>query len=165
MLAHGFPPIATPRATRLILGSMPGAESLRAVQYYAHPRNAFWWIMGELFGADPGLSYAARTQKLGAAGIAVWDVIATCRRPGSLDARIDRASIIVNDFASFLAIYRNITHVYFNGATAERLFLRLALPSLQGFTLDFKRLPSTSPAHASLNFEQKLAAWSVIKSS
>ena len=164
MLAHGFPPLATSRATRLILGSMPGADSLRAGQYYAHPRNAFWRIMGELFGADPSLSYAARARKLGAAGIAVWDVIASCSRPGSLDAHIDRASVTPNDFASFLAIHRSITHVYFNGAAAEQLFMRLALPTVDPCALEFRRLPSTSPAHARLNFERKLAAWSIIRS-
>ena len=164
MLAHGFPPLATPRATRLILGSLPGADSLRAGQYYAHPRNVFWRIMGELFGADPSLSYAARARTLGAAGIAVWDVIASCSRSGSLDAHIDRASVTLNDFASFLAIHRSITHVYFNGAAAEQLFMRLALPTVDPCALEFRRLPSTSPAHARLNFERKLAAWSIIRS-
>jgi len=148
----------------LILGSMPGKASLTAQQYYAHPRNAFWRIMGDLVGAGPALSYAERLQKLGEAGVALWDVIAACERPGSLDADIVNESVRGNDFAGFFAVHRSITRVFFNGATAELYFRRHVLPGLAGWSLPTRRLPSTSPAHATLSYEAKLAAWSVIVS-
>lgn len=161
-LIRSFKPIADKTARVLILGSMPGAESLRAGQYYAHPRNAFWRIMGDLVGASPGLPYAARTRRLRQAGIALWDVLAACAREGSLDAAIDRESIIANDLVSFLAQHRLITHVYFNGTTAERCFRRHVQPALEEGRLQFQRLPSTSPAHAARAYAEKLRAWQII---
>jgi TDG/mug DNA glycosylase family protein len=158
-MLHGFPPIATSSATCLILGSMPGVDSLRAQEYYAHPRNAFWTIMGELCGAAPSLSYAARKQCLERAGIAVWDVIAACRRTGSLDAKIDRNSLVVNQFEKFFCEHSKITRIFFNGATAETLFTRFVRPLIKTREFEYQRLPSTSPAYASLRNAQKLAAW------
>ena len=116
---RSFAPIAAPGATVLILGSMPGRASLLAGQYYAHPRNAFWPIMGELFGAGPELPYARRVRVLARAGVAVWDVLASCTRGGSLDSDIDPGSIVANDFASFFRAHPRIERVYFNGAMAE----------------------------------------------
>lgn len=159
---QSFPPIEHPSATILILGSMPGKESLRAGQYYAHPRNAFWPIMGELAGAAPALPYKARIEKLKTAGIALWDVLASCTRYSSMDADIEVDSICANDFASFFRKHPRITHVFFNGAMAEQCFRKFVLPSLPPRPLHFQRLPSTSPANASRSFEQKLAAWRVI---
>ena len=157
-----FSPVAAPDARILILGSMPGQASLNAGQYYAHPRNAFWPIMGELLGFSPGLSYPQRLQVLQAAGIALWDVIAACERPGSLDAAIVPDSIRANDFAVFFAVHREIRDVFFNGAAAEQAFRRHVAPRPPLAGLRFRRLPSTSPAHAVQGFAQKLAAWSVI---
>lgn len=159
---HSFAPVADGTARVLILGSMPGVESLRAGHYYAHPRNAFWRIMGELVGATPELAYTARIQRLRTAGIALWDVLAACMRDGSLDASIEPRSIIANDLVSFLAQHRGITHVYFNGATAERCFARHVQPGLGTGTLQLQRLPSTSPAHAAMSYAQKLQAWHII---
>ena len=158
-----FPPIAAPDARVLVLGSMPSQASLAAGQYYAHPRNAFWPIMGALLGFDPSLPYGRRAGLLAAAGIALWDVAKSCVRPGSLDAAIRHVE--ANDFAGFFAAHPRIGCIFFNGATAERLFLRLALPALEApwRSLPRRRLPSTSPAHAALSFEQKLAAWQAVK--
>jgi len=163
---QSFPPIADATANILILGSMPGKESLRAGQYYAHRRNAFWAIMGELVGASPALPYETRTQQLKSAGIALWDVLASCTRHSSMDADIDAASMCPNDFASFLLKHPNITHVFFNGSMAEQCFRKHVQPLLEPLPgqhpLHYQRLPSTSPAHASMTYEQKLKAWKVI---
>nr|WP_286206613.1 DNA-deoxyinosine glycosylase [Thauera linaloolentis] len=159
-----FAPAARTDARVLVLGSMPGAASLAAAQYYAHPRNAFWPIMGALFGAGPALPYAERLARLNAAGVALWDVIAACERSGSLDSAITPASIEANDFARLFRESPAIGHVFFNGTTAETSFRRhvlnrVALPS----GLQFTRLPSTSPAHAALGPEAKLAAWQAVR--
>jgi len=146
----------------LVLGSMPGAESLRLRQYYAHPRNAFWRIMGDLVGASPELPYTTRTRRLKSAGIALWDVLAACTRDGSLDAAIDTDSIIINELPAFLARHPRITHVFFNCATTERCFRIHVQPALEPDALQLQRLPSTSPAHAALDYQQKLQAWRAI---
>src|SRR5574343_691540 len=159
---QGFPPVAAPDARLLILGSMPGEASLCAGQYYAHPRTAFWRIMGDLLGAGPTLPYAERLLRLKAAGIALWDVIADCERSGSLDADIVRTSVRANDFGSFFAAHPGIGQVFFNGAAAEASFRRHVLPLLRGAEFALCRLPSTSPAHAARGYDEKLAAWSVI---
>ena len=158
---QSFPPIASPDSRVLILGSMPGVESLKAGQYYAHPRNAFWHIMGQLFAAGPSLTYEARTACLQSAGIALWDVLRTCVRPGSLDASITEE--VANDFPAFFAIHPNITHVFFNGSKAETAFRRHVLPCLPEDRHVLARLPSTSPAHAAMLLEAKMQAWSVVK--
>jgi hypoxanthine-DNA glycosylase len=144
---------------------MPGAASLAAGQYYAHPRNLFWPIMGSLFGAGPDLPYAARVRRLKACGVAVWDVLASCIRPGSLDSDIDEGSIAVNDFAGFFAAHPCIEAVFFNGAKAEATYRRRVLANLPGpgSALKAHRLPSTSPAHAALAFDAKLAAWEALR--
>ena len=160
-LIHSFPPVSARDATTLILGSMPGIASLTAGQYYAHPRNQFWPLMGELVGAGPQLSYPQRISALKTARIALWDVMASCVRPGSLDARIDPHSVTANDFAGFLQSHRAITSVFFNGAAAEGAFLRHVERTLPR-ALALTRLPSTSPAHAALSFAQKLDAWRAI---
>ncbi|MGF1643694.1 MAG: DNA-deoxyinosine glycosylase [Thiotrichales bacterium] len=161
MIAESFPPIASPAATVLLLGSMPGVESLRQNAYYAHPRNAFWPIMSQLLGFDEDAPYAERVAALVGAGIALWDVLRTCERPGSLDARIVDASIVVNNFATFLARHPHIRRVYFNGARAEQEYRKRVMSGLPEplRALPWQRLPSTSPAMASLSFNQKLAVW------
>ena len=157
-----FPPIALPNARVLILGSMPGLASLAAAQYYAPPRNAFWPIIAALLGFDPAMHYVERPRALVAGGIALWDALQSCVRPGSLDSAIDQSTMIANDFAGLFARCPPIDHVYFNGAAAERCFRLGVLPALAGFDLPCTRLPSTSPAHAGRSFEQKLAAWRAV---
>jgi double-stranded uracil-DNA glycosylase len=158
----GFPPIARRDARVLILGSMPGAASLQAQQYYAHPRNALWKILGALLDFDASLPYPARKQRLLEARIALWDVLQSCRRAGSLDADIERTSRVPNDFVAFFHRHPHLTRVYFNGAAAEQVYGTLVLPTLDGVHLTYARLPSTSPAHAAHGYADKLRAWRVV---
>lgn len=159
-----FPPVATPDAQLLILGSMPGKASLAAGQYYAHPRNLFWPIMGELFGAGPDLPYAERLLVLQREGVALWDVLKECFRASALDADIVEASIVANDFVEFFARHPKIRHVYFNGAKAEQAFRKYALPGLASLPpVELVRLPSTSPANAAIPAVARLAQWRGIK--
>jgi hypoxanthine-DNA glycosylase len=158
-MLQGFAPVVGQRARVLILGSMPGAASLRAAQYYAHPRNQFWPIMGELVGADPALPYAQRLDRLTAAGIALWDVFSRCEREGSLDADIVDDTAIANDFAGLFDSQPTIRTVLLNGGKAEQGFRRFVLPALADRELACVRLPSTSPAHAALRPEHKLLTW------
>src|SRR5690606_5371761 len=131
-------------------------------QYYAQARNAFWPIMGELCGAGPALPYPQRLERLRAAGIALWDVLAAGERRGSLDSAIVPSTMVVNDFVSFFAAHPGIAFVSFNGSKAAELFRRRVLPILPAecAALKMTRLPSTSPANASYSFEKKLALWS-----
>jgi hypoxanthine-DNA glycosylase len=157
---RSFRPIADRNADILILGSMPGRASLAARQYYAHPRNAFWRIAAELLGFDSALPYAKRVRALKAARIALWDVLQSCTREGSLDARIENG--IANDFSTFFRSHAKIRRVLFNGAKAEATFRRHVLPTLGANSLSYRRLPSTSPANASLSPARKLRAWRAI---
>jgi G:T/U mismatch-specific DNA glycosylase len=139
---------------------MPGIESLRRGQYYAHPRNAFWPIMGRLFGAGFDLPYPDRVKRLKAARVAVWDVVARCRRAGSSDAEIRDAA--PNDILSLIRRAPRLRRIFFNGAEAERLFHRFWRSALDEEPLrDIERirLPSTSPAHATRSLEEKLELW------
>lgn len=158
----GFAPLVGPGARVLILGSLPGVASLQAGAYYAQPRNAFWPIMGALFGAGPGLDYRQGVALLRAHGVAVWDVLHAAVRPGSLDAAIDPATQVANDFAGFFAANPDLGHVFFNGAKAEALFFRLVTARPCRVDCAYTRLPSTSPAHAALSLADKRAAWSVL---
>ena len=161
MRIESFPPIVSEKSKLLVLGSMPGEVSLKAGQYYAHPQNAFWRIMGELFGAGPSLPYEKRVELLQSVGVALWDTLQACSRPGSLDASITEE--VANDFLAFFAKHPNITHVFFNGRKAETAFRRHVLPALPEDHHIFARLPSTSPAHAAMRLEAKVQAWSVVK--
>lgn len=154
-----FAPLSGPQARVLILGSMPGVASLQAQQYYAHPRNHFWPIMASLVGVDVALPYGQRVQALTASGVAVWDVLQSCVRPGSLDSAIQPGTRVANDFASFFNAHPAIRLVGFNGTEAEKSFKAYVLPGLQtAAAIRYVRLPSTSPAHA-IGFEKKLAVW------
>ncbi len=159
--SFGFPPVARVDARVLILGSLPGRMSLEMRQYYAQPRNVFWPLMGRLFDAGLEHPYEERLRRLKENRVALWDVCASAKRPGSLDHKIETSSVTPNDFASFFERHRGIELVCFNGATAQRLFTDLVAPGLSK-RIPTLRLPSTSPAHASLDFERKLAAWEAI---
>jgi hypoxanthine-DNA glycosylase len=158
---ESFPPVSRVDARLLVLGSMPGAASLAAGRYYAHPRNAFWPIAGALCGFDADAPYDERLAGLMANGIALWDVLAACERSGSLDAAIDRATARTNDFVAFFAAHPHLCAVACNGGAAHDLFRRRVLPQLvaAGFGTKTIALPSTSPAHAGRSLAQKRAAW------
>ena len=157
---RGFPPIVGRSPRVLVLGSMPSVASLAAGEYYAHPRNLFWPIMAELVGFDPAASYPRRARAIAAAGIAVWDVVGSCIRPGSLDSSIRDDSIVANDFAAFLDSHRRIARVCFNGRKAEAAWRRHVLHGLPVLRqLDYRLLPSTSPAHAGRGYRDKLRIW------
>ncbi|MBS3823857.1 MAG: DNA-deoxyinosine glycosylase [Wenzhouxiangellaceae bacterium] len=157
----GLAPVYADTARVLILGSMPGARSLEAQRYYAHPRNAFWPIMGRLCGFSPTLAYARRLERLRENRVALWDVIGRCRRRGSLDQKVEPASIVANDFERLFRACPRIELVAFNGRLAEQSFGRHVWPGLSASLagIERARLPSTSPAHAAMNFEQKFGAW------
>jgi hypoxanthine-DNA glycosylase len=141
----------------LILGSLPGKRSIDAQQYYAHPQNAFWRIMGELTGADG--SYAQRCQILIEHGIALWDVLESSIRPGSMDADIRRGTEKVNDFDSFFLNHTDVLQVCFNGQKAAQMFRKLVVPQLESAAPQIRVLPSTSPAYASMPYAEKLECW------
>lgn len=160
-ISRCFPPVARPDARVLILGSLPGQVSLARAEYYAQARNAFWPIMERLVGASRELPYEERLRRLMENGVALWDVCAEGRRLGSLDQRIEPASIATNDFAGFLGAHPGIRLICFNGATAERLYRKKAAPRLPVSLARIPTvlLPSTSPAHAAMPFERKLEIW------
>ena len=130
--------------------------------YYAHPRNAFWWILGDLLGFDATAPFEHRYRAAREAGIALWDVLAECVRPGSLDARIDRSTVRVNPIAELLREAPSIRAVALNGRTAESLFRRHVQAELPEPGPKLLPMPSTSPAHAARSREQKRAAWKVL---
>lgn len=154
-LLEGLPPIADPGARILILGNMPSVMSLAARQYYGNPRNAFWRIAADIFGFDTAAEYSDRTAALRRSGVAVWDVLKLCRREGSLDSAIQPGSMVANDFGSFFDSHPAIDRVFFNGAAAEKNFIRLAAIDRP---LRYRRLPSTSPAQT-MRYEDKLRVW------
>lgn len=157
---HGFPPIADRRARVLILGSMPSEASLAAGEYYAFRHNQFWRIAGEIAGFAHDAPYARRKAALRRRRIALWDVVGSCVRPGSLDSAIREDSIRVNDFAAFLAAHPAIRRVCFNGRKAESAWRRRVAPALPAsLQLEYRLLPSTSPAHAGMGYRDKLRIW------
>ncbi|MBP8925721.1 MAG: DNA-deoxyinosine glycosylase [Pseudomonadales bacterium] len=164
MLLTGLAPIAGPSARILILGSMPGAASLAQQSYYAHPANAFWSLLGSVLGCEFPADQAARGRLLIRHRIALWDVVHRCRRSGSLDSAIERASVEPNDLPGLLRQYPLIEYVFFNGAAAETLYRRHLRARIDVIRpgLCCHRLPSSSPANASWTRARKLAAWQAI---
>jgi len=162
---EGFPPISNEWATILILGTIPGEESLRKNEYYANSRNTFWKIIARLLEFDHDTSYEERKRALTKNKIALWDVMQACKRQGSLDSAIDDRTIVENDFVSFYHSHPNIRHVYFNGAKAEKEYFKRVLPRLtdEAKGIEYSRFPSTSPAMAKLSFDEKLLEWTSIK--
>lgn len=162
MPIYSFAPIVDEHAEILILGSIPGRASLAAGQYYAHTRNAFWRIIAELLPVDFTAPYELKIQALKSARIALWDVLQSCKRTGSLDSMIEVDTLVINDFQTFFHTHKKIRHVFFNGAKAEICFKRHVRQENNFIAMPCTRLPSTSPANASIAFERKLNAWRLI---
>ena len=164
-ISSGFEPIASTDATVLILGSLPSQQSLRKRDYYGNPQNAFWQVLGELFDAGPEIPYVQRTEKLRCHGIAVWDVLQSSVRPGSMDAAIDLTTAIPNDFQAFFEEHPMLELLCFNGKKAAELYRRLVAP--QGISsidnIEYRTMPSTSPAYASMNLDEKVRHWSAVR--
>lgn len=160
-----FAPVSDGDAHILILGSFPGELSLEKQQYYGHPRNGFWSIMAQILGFDTTLDYPARIDKLRENRIALWDVLQSCNRNGSLDSAIEKGSIVVNDFESLFNRCPELSAICFNGRRAEAEFKKHVLPLMHARLgkCELICLPSTSPALASLTFQQKLSAWLTIR--
>jgi hypoxanthine-DNA glycosylase len=149
----GLPPVWSPEARLLVLGSFPGVASLQAQQYYGHPRNHFWPLLSRLWGQDLQLmSYAERLEVVRARGLAIWDVYAACEREGSLDSAIRAAQ--PNDLAGLVAQCPRLEAIAHNGSESARTMRITAALGVAVY-----RLPSSSPANASWSFERKLAAW------
>jgi hypoxanthine-DNA glycosylase len=153
MKLAGFAPIGDENTHTLILGSFPGVASLAATQYYAHPRNQFWRLVGAVIDEPLHvLSYDERLARLIQHGIGLWDVLAACEREGSLDAAIRNAS--PNDFAAFRTRFPKLRRVCFNGKTSGKFAPVLAAAGYATLVL-----PSSSAANAILSFDQKLRIW------
>ncbi|GAA4012894.1 DNA-deoxyinosine glycosylase [Sphingomonas swuensis] len=155
---HGLPAVARADARLLILGSLPGEASLREQRYYAHPRNGFWSLLGSVVGEPlASLDYEQRLERLVERRVALWDVIDSARRSGSLDQSM--REVEPRDLAAFVATLPDLRAVGFNGAAAARLGRRALDPG----TLRLIDLPSSSPAHT-LPLATKAERWSVLAS-
>lgn len=161
LIEHPMDPVYDADARVLILGSMPGEASLTARQYYAHPKNQFWDIMGALVGAGRNLEYEERLEALKQAGIALWDVIASCERTGSLDAAIRSETVVPNAILAICSRCPNLKTLCFNGKAAERYYNQYVYnDNPQAFEkFQVHSLPSTSPAYAAMTLDEKLKQW------
>lgn len=152
--ARSLPPVVRLDCRLLVLGSLPGAASLAAARYYAHPRNRFWQLMGAVLEKDlEARPYAARLETLQSAGVGLWDVVGTAHRPGSLDSAIRNAQ--ANDLEQLMATLPRLRAIAFNGAKSHALGTGL----LGHLPVPRIRLPSSSPANARMPHDAKLAAW------
>ena len=155
-LLQGLPPIISSHTRLLILGSFPGAASLAAQQYYSHPRNQFWLLLGTIWGLDlRAMPYPQRLAQLQQRGLGLWDVYKRCRRAGSLDSAIHDAEL--NDLASLRQLAPALVAVAHNGGESAR-----AMHHIKALGLPVQRLPSSSPANASWSLARKLEAWRAV---
>lgn len=159
---QGLAPLYQPNAKILILGSMPGQASLHCQQYYGHPRNQFWPMLQQLFAIDVSLDYPGRCQQALQAQVALWDVIGHCQRAGSLDSAIVGSSIRFNPLIEFCQQLPDLQQIWLNGGKAAQSFRQYQRQRAKPWPdrqISVHQLPSTSPAHASLTFDQKLQLW------
>jgi hypoxanthine-DNA glycosylase len=153
---EGLAPVVDARTRLIVLGSFPGIASLRAQQYYGHPRNHFWPILSALWGIDlVSVAYAEKLEAVRAHGLGIWDVYAACEREGSLDSAIANARL--NDLAGLVRHAPKLEAIAHNGGESAR-----TMRVTRALGLPVHRLPSTSPANASWSFERKLAAWRIV---
>ena len=152
MICRSFEPVLAPDARVMIVGSMPSVKSLADAQYYAHPRNAFWPILFDIWGVVPHNDYERKKAMLRGHGVALWDAAACCEREGSLDS--DMRDVVFNDFSRVYALCPHIATVLCNGGTAYTLFMK------SGFVGERRvlRMPSTSPAYT-MPYEEKRCIW------
>jgi hypoxanthine-DNA glycosylase len=156
LVLEGLAPVVDAHTRLVVLGSFPGVASLQAQQYYGHPRNHFWPILGALWRLDlVSASYAQRIAAVRAHGLGIWDVYASCERVGSLDSAIENARL--NDLASLVRHAPRLQAIAHNGGESAR-----AMRVTRALGLPVHRLPSTSPANASWSFDRKLAAWRAV---
>lgn len=160
-LIHSFDPVIDENSRVLILGSMPGQVSLEKGQYYAHPQNQFWTLIFSIFKIQPCAVYAEKTSFLKSRKIALWDVIKECQRLGSSDSKI--INPVINDFGNLFIHYSNIQCILFNGKKAGQLFEKYNR-NITTSDIEFIILPSSSPANAGISLNNKLEAWSRLKS-
>ena len=152
-LSGGLAPVLDANTEVLILGSFPGAASLAAQQYYAHPRNQFWPLLSRLLGENlAALPYPERLPRLLAHHIGVWDVLGACARSGSLDSAIRQAQ--ANDFSQLRQQCPALRRIGFNGKTAGKF-----APQFAASGFETRQLPSSSPAYAQRSFDEKLIEW------
>ncbi|RQH08506.1 DNA-deoxyinosine glycosylase [Paraburkholderia dinghuensis] len=151
-----FPPVVDDKTRVLILGSLPGEASLAQQQYYAHKQNKFWLLVGHVIERDlAGADYATRLHTLLENRIGLWDVVAEARRTGSLDSRIrDHSS---NDLIALIDTLPSLCAIAFNGGAAAKIGVKTL--GERGDKYRLLRLPSSSPAHASVPYAEKLAVW------
>jgi len=157
----GLPPRIGPMAQVLVLGSFPGARSLREGRYYANPQNRFWRAMAPVIDVAPEESYEARVEAANRRGIALWDVLGACRRVGSLDQRIVRGSEEPNDIGDVVAAHAELRAILLNGRSVADLFDRCLIPRAlwPGLGVAIEVLPSTSPANAAAGPDAVVRAW------
>lgn len=161
---EGFPAHLDRDTRILILGTMPGVASLRAEQYYAHPRNRFWRLMADFFGVPADAPYDERIDRLLAARVGLWDTLRACDRKGSLDSMIRNAE--PNDFQSTLTLYPEIRVIALNGRKAEEIFRKRVMPGLSSAVADrlvLLALPSTSPANARGGYPALRQGWAILR--
>lgn len=152
-----FAPIISTTSRILILGSVPGVKSLEMQQYYAHPQNQFWKIVFELIGEDFSKDYETRIETIRKNNIALWDVIDTCEREGSLDTKIRNEEH--NDITKILNDHPSISVIFCNG---QKSFKNLKKILGEESEIPVFVLPSTSPLHT-ISFDKKLKEWEIIK--
>lgn len=156
-MREGLPPVIDEGAHTLVLGSFPSERSLECGEYYANRRNQFWPLLGAVLDFDPTAPYPERIDAVRQRGVALWDVVHSCRRAGSMDAKIDRKSLVINDFGTLLSQHPSIERIFVNGLTAFELFERhVATP------LPAARLPSSSGA-ATMPWPDKLQQWQAVR--
>lgn len=140
---------------------MPGVKSLQAQEYYAHPQNSFWKIIQSIYDEPACVTYQDKLSVLNKHKLAVWDVLQCCERKGSLDSNIKPQNAVANNLIEFLTEHEFINKIYFNGQTAHNFFSKKIYKNKQSFFSNYSLtvLPSTSPAHASMKYEEKLGLW------